>query len=98
MLSQNRKLNQSQDQETPRLPRLPRPIKRTPEWDTEYRKRLIPLRFYNRGSDYDLLDQDWVMDSDPNDEKYGLRSPALGPVFGQPEEPRYAKHRWERHP
>jgi hypothetical protein len=87
----------SLEQELTGPPRLPRPIKGTPEWDTEYRKRLIPLRFYNRGSDYDLLDQDWVMDSDPNDENYGLRDPAMGSVLNQPKKPRLAKHLWEKH-
>lgn len=86
------------EQEAPRPPRPPRPVKRTPQWDAEYRKRLIPLRFHNRGSEYDLLDQDWVMDSDPFDENYGLRDPALGSIFGPPEEPKYAKHSWEKHP
>ena len=84
--------------ERPRPPRPPRPVKGTPEWDIEYRKRLIPLQFHNKGTEYDLLDQDWVMDSDPFDENYGLRDPALGPIFGVPEEPRYAKYPWERDP
>ncbi|CAI7624833.1 unnamed protein product [Penicillium bialowiezense] len=82
----------------PRPSRPPRPIKGTPEWNAEYRKRVMQLRFFNRGCDYDLLDQDWVMDSDPADENYGLRDPALGPIFGPPEEPKYAEYPWQRDP
>jgi hypothetical protein len=44
------------------------------------------------------LDQDWVMDSDPYDKNYGLRDPALSPVLGQPEIPRYVRHPWEKYP
>ncbi|KAJ5861272.1 uncharacterized protein N7529_008582 [Penicillium soppii] len=85
-------------QTSPRSPRPLRPIRGTLEWVAEYRKKLIPLRFYNRGTEYDLLDQDWVVDSDPNDADYGFRDPILGPVFGHPEEPKYAEHPWEKHP